>query len=144
MAYNYNPANITGDTIDRMRFELGDTNIGGGAATAFLSDEEIDAMRSAHPWKRAKLELVKGVCMRLSFEVDVRNDGTTISLNQRADRWMALRDKLEAELKAPGAVPDSVLRRMTREPDRGHYFHEGMLGNPRGTPPPDEAFLDRV
>ena len=143
-SFTYDPTNIADETRDRMRFELGDTNVEGGAQTAFMSDEEIDAMIAARPWKRAMLELVVGVCMRLSFEVDIRNDGTALSLSQRADRWMKLRDKLQAELTVPNAAPQSVLQRLIREPDRGHYFHEGMLGNPAGTPPPDEAFIDRV
>lgn len=144
--YTYNPAEICKPDKDRMRFELGDTNVDGEAATAFLSDQEINAMivQYSDSWKKAKLALVNAVCMKLSFEVDWRNDGTSINLNQRADRWLKLRDQLEKEVAQSSAVPLSVLHRLTREPDRGHYFYEGMLGNPAGAPPPDEAYLDRA
>ena len=42
--YSYDPTNIMMYGKDRMRFELGDTMVENGAATAALTDEEISAM----------------------------------------------------------------------------------------------------
>ena len=56
--YTYDPSQISGG-VNRMRFELGDTIVEGGKATAALCDEEYAQMISEHPtnWKRAKLKL---------------------------------------------------------------------------------------
>ena len=137
MTYSYNPADIAGETVSRARFELGDTQVSGGEETCFLSDEEIAAVIAATPrWKRALFRLADAVCMKLSYETDWRNDGTSFNLSQRADRWMKLRDRLEQEankeasIPIAGAVSDSI-----EGSDGGHYFHRGMQKSPYVVPP---------
>ena len=58
--YTYDPAKISENGKDRMRFELGDTMVDGGSETTALTDEEITAILGMYPnrWKRAKLALV--------------------------------------------------------------------------------------
>lgn len=135
--YTYNPADITANTHSRARFELGDILVDGGAETCYLSDEEINAIITAEPrWKRALFRLADAVCMRLSYETDWRDDGTAFNLNQRAERWQKLRDRLEQEADAEGGLPESgAVRDSLRSADGGHYFHRGMNNSPFVQPP---------
>ena len=41
--YSYNPADLKGNTMSRMRFELGDTMVQGAENTCAVTDEEINA-----------------------------------------------------------------------------------------------------
>jgi len=127
--YTYNPANLQGITKDHIRFALGDTLVAGGAETCMLADEEIEAVISEGKSLRQTLyRLADAVCMRLSYEVDFSNDGTSFSLSQRADRWAKIRDKFKTGLSVPtsGAVSDSV----QNAEDGGHYFRAGMMQSP--------------
>lgn len=135
--YTYNPAEIATESVSRVRFELGDVAVEGGAESCYLSDEEIGAIIGTPArWKRKLFQLADAVCMRLSYETNWKNDGTSFDLSQRADRWMKLRDKLEkdaaieASLPTSGAVDDSV-----QSSDGGHYFHRGMQKSPYVQPP---------
>lgn len=139
MTYNYDPGNIMDETIDRARFELGDVLVDGGADTCFLSDEEIQAIvesKGEMSWKRKLFRLADAVCMKLSFETNWKDDGTAFDLNQRAERWQKIRDRLkqEAELEEccpeSGAVKDSI-----HAADGGHYFHRDMTNSPYVQPP---------
>lgn len=142
--YTYDPAEIATESVSRIRFELGDTAVEGGASTCFLSDEEIQAIiddQKTVRWTRKLYWLANAVFMRLSYETNWSNDGTSFSLGQRADRWKALRDELkkaadmEASLPTSGAVSDSV-----QSADGGHYFHRGMKNSPYVQPPyPDSS-----
>ena len=86
--YTYDPTKLKGSTISRVRFELGDILVDGGAETCMLADEEIQAIiDSTTAWKVALFKLADAVCMRLSYETDWKDDGTSFSLNQRAERW---------------------------------------------------------
>lgn len=138
MTYSYNPSELNENTVSRVRFALGDVLTDGGAETCMLCDEEIQAVLSDTPnFKRALYILADAVCMRLSYETDWRDDGTQFSLNQRAERWMKLRDKLKKEADAActlpisGAVKDSI----RNAEDGGHYFYAGMMQNPHVKPP---------
>lgn len=137
--YTYDPKEITVMGISRARFELGDVAVEGGAETCYLSDEEIAAIledTSTTRWKRKLYQLADAVCMRLSYETNWKNDGTSFDLSQRADRWIKLRDQLkqeaniEASLPESGAVSDSI-----HSSDGGHYFHRGMQKSPYVQPP---------
>lgn len=142
--YTYDPAEIATESVSKARFELGDTAVEGGASTCFLADEEIQAIigdPNTRRWSRKLFKLADAVCMKLSFETNWSNDGTSFSLGQRADRWKALRDELkkaadiEASLPTSGAVSDSV-----QSADGGHYFHRGMKNSPYVQPPyPDSS-----
>lgn len=136
--YTYDPTKLKGSTISRVRFELGDILVDGGAETCMLCDEEIQAVLDETPkFKRVLYKLADAVCMRLSYETDWQDDGTRFSLNQRAERWLALRDKFKKEADAAiniptsGAVNDSI----RNAEDGGHYFYGGMMQNPYVKPP---------
>lgn len=138
MTYTYNPAEIAQSSVSRARFELGDVMVDGGAETCMLSDEEIQAViGSTRKWKTALYRLADAVCMRLAYETDWKDDGTSFSLNQRSERWMKLRDKLKAEAEAGGALPMSgaVNASVANPEDGGHYFYAGMMQNPNVKPP---------
>lgn len=138
MTYTYNPSEITKPSISRARFELGDTVIDGGSETCMLCDEEIEAIiKDAPTWKKALYRLADAVCMRLSLETDWKDDGTSFSLNQRAERWMKLRDKLKADADAESIIPTSgaVDDTLNDPRDGGHYFYSGMMENHRVQPP---------
>ena len=139
MTYTYDPVQISKEkTISRARFELGDTMVDGGAESCMLSDEEIKAIiESTESWKMTLFKLADAVCLRLSYVTDWKDDGTSFSLNQRAERWMKLRDRLKADADAEvtipvsGAVSDSI----NNPRDGGHYFYAGMMENHRVQPP---------
>ena len=142
--YTYDPAQITTDSVSRARFELGDVAVAGGAESCYLSDEEIAAIladNSAPRWKRKLFRLAEAVCMRLSYETNWKNDGTSFDLSQRADRWMKLRDRLKQEADAEASLPTSgAVRDALSSADGGHYFHRGMQNSPYVQPPyPDSA-----
>lgn len=136
--YTYDPTKLKGSTISRVRFELGDILVDGGAETCMLCDEEIQAVLDETPkFKRVLYKLADAVCMRLAYETDWKDDGTSFSLNQRSERWMKLRDKLKAEAEAGGALPMSgaVNASVANPEDGGHYFYAGMMQNPNVKPP---------
>ncbi len=138
MSYTYNPEEIAGNTVSRARFELGDVLVDGGAETCMLSDEEITAIIASTPkWKKVLYTLADAVCMRLSYESDWKDDGTAFSLNQRAERWMKLRDRLKADADASGTLPTSsaVSDSVKNPEDGGHYFYGGMMQSPYVAPP---------
>lgn len=131
MAYTYDPAKIAENGKDAMRFQLGDTQVDGGAGTAFLADEEIVAVIAINKtnWKRAKYALIEAVCNRLAFETDWSDDGTSFKLDQRAERWRKMladaKKDLEVSVPLPGSIKDSM-----RGSDGGHYFYGGMQQSP--------------
>lgn len=125
--YSYDPTKIGEQGKDRMRFELGDTEVGGEGQAAALSDEEYEAILGAYPgkWRKAKLALVESVMRRFSYEVDERVGPMSLSLRQRYEDWKAMYDQLKAEIAGygvPSVNPASV--------NGGHYFYEGIHNNP--------------
>jgi len=144
MAYTYNPEEIAVESVSRARFELGDIAVAGGAESCYLSDEEISAIlndSTTTRWKRKLFRLADAVCMRLSYETNWKNDGTSFDLSQRADRWMALRDRLKKEADTEASLPaSSAVQESLSGADGGHYFHRGMQNSPYVQPPyPDSA-----
>lgn len=138
MTYTYDPSDLTGRTVSRARFELGDVLVDDEGESCMLCDEEIQAIINECPkWKRALFRLADAVCMRLSFETDWRDDGTQFNLNQRAERWLDLRKRLKAEADAADILPTSgtVDDSMRNPEDGGHYFYGGMMQNPYVKPP---------
>ena len=138
MTYSYSPTEITQSSVSRARFELGDVMVDGGAETCMLSDEEIQAViDSTKKWKTALYKLADAVCMRLAYETDWKDDGTSFNLNQRSERWMKLRDRLKAEAEAGSTVPTcgAVNASVSNPEDGGHYFYAGMMQNPNVKPP---------
>lgn len=127
MTYTYDPTKIAEEGKDRMRFELGDTVIAGGATTSPLCDEEYNAIiNSKKSWKRAKLALLEAIMMKLSYEVNTSVDGLSYSLSDRANRWREMYDKLKKELSS--GVP-TVNKSAIYGKDEPHYFHNNMQAN---------------
>lgn len=124
--FTYDPTNIGLYGKDRMRFELGDTEVSGEGQSAALSDEEYEAIITANPrkWKKAKLLLVESIMHRFSYESDEKVGPLTLSLHQRFDAWKALYESLKQEIaksNAPLANPSAI--------SGDHYFREGMHNN---------------
>ena len=127
-AYTYDPAKITENGKDRMRFELGDTMVEGGADTSALTDEEIKAAIAAYPrWKRAKLFLLESLYRRFAYEV---NTGPlTLEMQERAKQWKQDYDDLKKEIAAESvSVPPLFGNGRGSKPP---YFYTGMQENER-------------
>jgi hypothetical protein len=125
--YSYDPTKIGENGKDRMRFELGDTMVEGGAETAYLTDQEITAILSAYPnrWKRAKLALVESLCRRFSYEVDTKVGPLSLGLKGRVEAWKEMHNELKAEIggyAVPRANPAAI--------GGSAYFYAGMMDNP--------------
>lgn len=135
--YTYDPTQITQDSVSRARFELGDIAIEGEGETCYLSDQEIEAIISTDAgWKWKLFRLADAVCMRLSYETDWKDDGTAFNLNQRAERWIKLRDKLKEEAQLEECLPESeAVNESLNGPDGGHYFYRDMTVSPYVQPP---------
>ncbi len=125
--YTYDPNKISEKGKDRMRFELGDTMVEGGAETAALTDKEINAVLALYPsrWKKAKLALVESLCRRFSYEVDTDVGPLSLGLQGRAEAWRAMYEELKASVgnfAAPSANPVAI--------GGSPYFYAGMMDNP--------------
>lgn len=124
--YTYDPSKITEGGVDRMRFELGDTMVEGGAETCALTDEEYTAALAMYPgkWRKAKMALLSSIVHRFMYEVDTKVGPLSLSLRQRAEAWKAMLDDLKKEdqrMAVPSAHPQAI------SPE--HYFYEGMHNN---------------
>jgi hypothetical protein len=126
--YTYDPARITENGKDRMRFELGDTMVEGGAETCALTDEEYNAIIMHYPskWKKAKLELLRSIMHRFAYEVNTTVGPLSLQLRGRFEAWKTLYDELSKKV-GNMAVP-SMNSSITDKPP---YFYEGMHNNPR-------------
>lgn len=129
MGYTYKAENAVELGRDRMRFELGDVMVEGGSETCALTDEEYDSVLSRFPaksqWKRAKLEIIKSVLFKFSYEVDTRVGPLDLKLSERYNRWKKMFDDLQKELAASGAPWASP--QMTKGL---HHFEIGMHDHP--------------
>lgn len=125
--YTYDPTKIGERGKDRMRFELGDTEVGGEGQAAALSDEEYETVLNVYPgkWRKAKLALVESIMRRFSYEVDEKVGPMTLSLRQRYEDWKAMYDQLKAEI-AGCTVPSANAAAISND----HYFYEGIHNNP--------------
>lgn len=129
-SYTYDPGDITGNTVSRMRFELGDTMVEGRSDTAALTDQEITAAICSYPksWKRAKLFLLESLYRRFSYEVDTRTGPLTLSLSERAKRWKQDYDDLKKEIDLESAGAPVLFGDKRKKPP---YFYTGMQENKR-------------
>ena len=126
--YSYNPANITVDGVDKMRFQLGDTAVDGSADTCVMCDEEYRALISASStWKQTKTACLEAICSRLAYEVNYSADGLSFSLSERYNRFKAMLDSTKKGLQTPIVNPAALGK---GRKDGGHYFYAGMLNNP--------------
>lgn len=127
--YTYEPEKIKESGKDRMRFELGDTMVEGGAETSALTDAEINAVLEMFPkWKRAKLALLESICRRFAYEPDTKTGPLSFSFAERAKIWREDYEKLKKEVENSSAV----IPQFGMWPDgskRLPYFHAGMMEN---------------
>lgn len=128
--YTYEPEKINECGKDRMRFELGDTMVEGGAETSALTDAEIEAVLEmfSGKWKRAKLALLESICRRFAYEPDTKTGPLSFSFAERAKIWREDYDKLKKEVQNSSvAIPQ-----YGADPDgkkRPPYFYAGMMEN---------------
>jgi len=129
-AYTYEPEKIREPGKDRMRFELGDTMVEGGAETSALTDEEISATIGMYPqkWKRAKLALLESICRRFAYEPDTKIGPLAYSFGERAKLWREDYEKLKTEVSA-GSVCVPKFGTDQDGNEKMPYFYTGMLGN---------------
>lgn len=125
MSMSYEPERIKEYGKDRMRFELGDTLVEGGADTTALSDEEIMAiLETEKNWKKAKLFLLESICRRFSYEVDTKAGSLSLSLGERAKLWREDYEKLKKELNNT-----TFKMTTTSKTQKPPYFYTGMMDN---------------
>ena len=126
--WTYNPERINEDGLDKMRFVLGDCLVAQPEKTAYLTDEEIEAvLSSSSSFKRAEFTLVKSLLMRFAYEVDERAGPISWSLHQRFDNWKKLHDDLKDELEAEESMP--FFGDLPSKYKRPMYFRENMHAN---------------
>ena len=133
-SYTYEPDKIKEAGKDRMRFELGDTMVEGGAETSALTDEEINAALDMFPgkWKRSKLALLESICRRFAYEPDTKEGPLTFSFAGRAKLWRDDYKSLKKEVDAEGVnIPQSFIGPGCNKPP---YFYAGMHHNRRSGP----------
>ncbi len=126
--FSYDGALITDHGLNQMRFELGDVLVEEPDKTAYLTNEEINAMIEAYPnkWKRAKFELVKSLLYRFAPEVDTQSGPVHWALSQRYSQWKALYQELKTEASASDTSPIATgIYGKIRPP----YFREGVHDN---------------
>jgi hypothetical protein len=129
--YTYDPGAISFPGKDRMRFELGDTEVALGGVTCALSDEEYEAViheeaDSKRGWKQAKLRLLHAILMKMAYAVDTRVDILEYDFSDRMKNLQKLYDDLKQELDVSGGVP-KLRGGLCNE----MYFYAGMQSNPR-------------
>lgn len=127
--YTYDPASIADGSINQMRFELGDTFVD-TPDSCILCDEEYLAvinMRAGqtNAWKKAKINCLKAIVMKLNYEVDYKVEEMSISLSDRAKRFRTMLDDMEKDMKSAGAA----MIFFRNDLNGGHYFELGMQEN---------------
>lgn len=124
--HTYDPGKIQENGKDRMRFELGDTMVEGGAETTALTDEEIQAALSMYPgrWKRAKLALLESICRRFAYEPDTKSGPLSFSFAERAKLW---REDYESLKKEVGNASVPSFGCGSDNGKKQPYFYAGMM-----------------
>ncbi len=136
MEYTYDPSKIKGRGKDQMRFELGDTSVGGGEETCALADEEYSAILanvgpSKKAWLTAKLSVLEAILFKLSYQVDTKIDVLSYSLGKRAEHWQKLYEQVRKQLVANSGAPTMADNAANKPP----YFYGGMEENQRSLLP---------
>jgi len=134
-SYSYLPENIMAYGKDRMRFELGDTQVDGEELTCALCDEEYEAVISEkvvtkRQWKKAKLACIESIFRRFSYEPDTKEGPLSLMLGARAKLWQEEYEKLKAELKKGAVSPGAIAQINSYGNGAGFptpYFYNGMM-----------------
>ena len=135
MTYTYDPEQINVRGKDKMRFELGDTYVDGGAMTSALADEEYESILYAlkpdrKAWLYAKLYVLEAIMFKLQYQVDTKIDPLTYALGQRAKLWQDLYDKIRKQILASTGIPTMDAKAMNKP----YYFYTDMQINIRKLP----------
>ena len=87
-SYTYDPTKITEGGLDQMRFELGDTVVDMNGNSSPLCDEEYKAILEKYgkDWRKAKVQCLNAIVMKLSYEVSTSVGGLSYSLSERYER----------------------------------------------------------
>lgn len=126
--YSYDPTKLNQNSVDKMRFELGDTIVENGALTSPLCDEEYIAMLKEHKgWSKAKLACLRAIVMKLSYEVDTSVDGLSYSLSQQFNRWKAMLKEEEENAVSVTGTPLMHKNALHGKP----YFYNDLHANSR-------------
>lgn len=129
--YSYDPTGINKNGLDQMRFELGDTATETGEKTCILCDEEYSAILSGlekgRSWKSLKIQCLKAIVMKLSYEVDYRVEEMSLALSERYKHFKEMLKELEKSAQIP-VFTGKLGHENTA--DGGHYFTLGMQENP--------------
>lgn len=130
--YSYDPSKICDESVDRMRFELGDTCMEGKGRTCALCDEEYAAViGSQTDWKRAKYRCLEAIAAKMAYEVDYSVSEMSMSMSQRYERWRQMYIEMKSELKCSDfATGASSVIPLGPEQEGSHYFAFGMHDNP--------------
>ena len=136
--YQYDPTNIETYSVDRMRLELGDTQVEGQENTAALCDEEYQGLINTYyinnrgSWALAKFKCLEAIFMRLSYESDFEIGGMSIDLSKRFEHWRKLYLEQKKTFQGTSIGTETAYSAQPwGKTDGGHYFYSGMLGNNR-------------
>jgi len=125
--YTYEPEKISENGKDRMRFELGDTMVEGGAETSALTNEEYDVVLSMFKlpkqWKKAKLACLESICRRFAYEPDTKTGPLSFSFGERAKLWREDYNSLKEDIKKNSISVPSLGESENKSP----YFYTGMM-----------------
>lgn len=137
--YTYNPE--SGELKDRLRLELGDTDVSLGSESAVLSDAEyntIIALTEGKSFNQIKIKVIEVILAKLNYEVSFSIDGMSYNLSERVKHW---KDMLKDLKKISGSPPDNIfgksINAFGNNQNTNHYFRENMLTNDRRWPPDD-------
>lgn len=124
MAATYDPSKLKDRGKDRMRFDIGDTNV----SDPLLQDEEISLIidENTDSWNRAKYILVQTIADRFASELDVQ--GLGLDLQARAKFWADKADSLKRIVVA-GSVPRVAPTAGGIGDETGPYFKTGGMNN---------------
>lgn len=131
--YSYFPEDINTEDKDRMRFEIADTDVEKGPASAALSDEEISAMLERYPdsFIMAKFKLVEHLLFKYGQDVDNKVGPVSFTFANRMDFWKDLYDRLKKQV-AQSAIGNLKPYGGEEAQRKKAYFYTHMMDNPGG------------
>ena len=126
LTYTYDPSEINDSGLNQMRFELGDTMVENGENACIFCDEEYKAVLSKRlPWKKAKIECLRAIVMKLSYEVDYKVADMDLRFSTRYQHFKDMLDKLEKSSQSVLFGNYLICNSTDKEP----YFYLGMQEN---------------
>lgn len=129
MATTYDPTKLAERGKDRMRFDLGDTNM----ADPLLMDEEIQIILDENlaSWRRAQLKCSEKIAEKFAPETTIKVGSLTIDLAARAEFWAKKVADLRKQCAGLGA-PIAAASAGGQGDSAGSYFRTGMHDNNEG------------